>query len=347
MRDTSAEDGGGPDNDLSKFEFESQHRPFFAADFVGARIVAPPFLFTPLFRSHTLNMISAEPYTGKTLLCLSMMLCLDTGAPLFNTYAASEGHRCLFIGQDSPTWDIHAQFMKLFRGAAIHPDTPLPSMFLLNRGFSLADPAFLPFITQITHLYSITVIFLDTLVDLHPFDENSNTQMSQVMRTMKRLRDDLGLTVFFTHHTNKPFFPRDTSLARDATSVPQISRNARARGASALVGAIDAHAALDRSADGSVALSFPKGRGLGNLEPLTFSITEGPNNAPNSESLTLVLGSDSCEARIISFLNKPKTRTELREHLQLSDTSLSRALRNLKEKGQIHQITHGLWATLS
>lgn len=326
------------DEDADRLEFESLHHPLFAADIVSGRLQPPAFLFSPILRSHTLTMISAEPFTGKTLLCLAMILSLDTGFPLLETFTPTSGHRCLFIGQDSPTWDIHGQFTKLFNGLGLSPqqkrDLSLPSIFLLNRGFSIVHPQFLVFLSQLVSLYGITVLFLDTLLDFHPLDENSNRDMSNVMRILKRARDELGLTIFFTHHTSKP--------PREASAVPQFSRTARARGASVLGGAIDQHAALDlvtRDAHGTtVALSFPKGRALEHSEAQNFTIY-----SPTSGCLMLRPSSLSLTSRLVDLLASPCSRQHLRQSLQVSDGALSHALASLKASGQIHSPSYGIW----
>lgn len=321
------------DRSFERHHFESLHRPLFAADIVTERISPPPFLIEPIFRSHTLTMLSAEPFTGKTLFCLAMILSLDTGKPLLNTLKPASGHRCLFIGQDSPTWDIHGQFLKLYRGMGLPEGPgapPLPSLFLLNRGLSLLDSNFITLISQITSLYNITVLFFDTLLDFHGLEENSNSAMSRVMRVLKSIRDNLGLTIFFTHHTSKP--------AREANGVPQISRTALARGASVIGGAIDLHAALDR-AGGSpknpiVRFTLPKGRGIDAPEPITFTI------APHLDGLRLTPTGDSCHTRILDLLDTPRTVASLRETLGLSRSTLYYNLNTLREEGKIEKVNN-------
>lgn len=359
--DTGVEGVDGVDGG-DRLDFESLYHPLFASDIAGARVSAPPFLFVPLLRSRTLTMISAEPFTGKTLFMLAMLLSLDTLHPLLG-YPPASGHRSLFIGQDAPTWDYHGQFLKLFYGLSLplelEKSTVLPSLFLLNRGFSLLDTSFTDMLSQAVSLYGISVLFLDTLLEFHNLDENSNRDMKHVMGALKHARDRFGLTIFFSHHTSKlstysssAFGPRAQGPANPlpGNALP-ISRNAAARGASVIGGSVDAHLALralgtDPSGSPLVELSFPKGRGLDNANPLFFSIS--PVSRPDKTPALSLRPPLDISSSLLLFLSSPSPRSAIIPHLSscgfsLSDSSLSRLLSSLEGKGLIHSPTHGVW----
>lgn len=356
-RNDHERDGG---IDAGRLGFEETYRPLFASDIAGARVAAPAFLFTPILRSRTLTMLSAEPFTGKTLLMLSMLLSLDTGTSLLGQFPPASGHRCLFIGQDAPTWDYHGQFLKLFYGLGLGPseaDTSLPSFFFLNRGFSLLDPDFFKMLEEAVLLYGTSVLFLDTLLEFHNLDENSNRDMKRVMGILKAARDHLGLTILFSHHTNKLFMTAGAFPARSpanplsGNALP-ISRNAAARGASVIAGSVDAHVALrgagtDEQNSPLVELSFPKGRGLDNAAPIVFSISP-LLRSDKTPALVLRQPADISSALCAFVSIAPQSRSNISRHLvdrgfTFSNSGLSRLLSSLEERNLIRSTAHGVW----
>jgi len=298
-------------------------------------------------------MISAEPFTGKSLLAISMLLSVDTSRPLFGKFSTSSSHRCLFLGQDAPTWDYHGLFLKLFYGLGLtaqeEDSLSLPSLLMLNKGHSITDPDFVPFISSCISLYGITVLFLDTLLEFHPFDENSNREMKYVMQTLKKLRDSFGLTIIFTHHISK--------LGGSAS--PTVSMNYRARGASVISGSIDQHIFLGLkkdSPDPLIALSFAKGRGLSLRDnPIPYFSIQAVSRPDKKEALRLSPQDESLEEKLLSFLFVSKERSEIEEFLRNSIPDLSphqarsrasHLLDKLKASSLISQPSHGKWIAI-
>lgn len=342
---SSSPNGEDHDIDLSRSEFEQRFHPFFAADIASLRVVAPPYLFDSIMRSRTLTLISAEPYTGKTLLMLSMLLSLDAASPLFTRFTPAKNHRCLFLGQDAPTWDYHAQFSKLFYGLQLPKEKEhnisLPSMLLLNRGLALTDPEFLPFISTIIDLYGITVLFIDTLLEFHNADENSNREMSHIMRLLKLIRDKFSLSIIFSHHTSKSSFTSST--------------NYRARGASTISGTIDHHFALTlrHSNPPTIALEFAKGRGLSFSDnPIPYFIIKSFVRSDGRESVSLIPSPKPMSEQLLDFLITPQDRASLESfyssHMPKTKPStiksrVSRILDALRDSNTITQVEHGRW----
>lgn len=335
-------------------DFEHLYNPFYSSDITSNRLPAPNWLFEPVLRTKTLTLISAEPYTGKTLLMLSMLLSIDVSLPLVGRFSPVPGHRCLFLGQDAPTWDYHTLFVKLYNGLCASRTTELqikmPSLLIFNRGISITSPAFLALIESAVSTYGISVLFLDTLQSFHDFDENSNREMKLVMRILQRIRDRFSLTIIFSHHISK-FASSNPSM---------VSPNMRTRGASTVAGSIDHHFLLsydgfNREAN-SAAISFTiaKGRGLALSAASALSAFSISSPHPTKESLVLSAINPSFTEKLLDFLREPRPRSAVESWAAAAHPSrsgsavrslVSRALDELRSSNRIHQPSDGIWQT--
>lgn len=296
--------------------FQERYRPIPLSDVTSGRLQPPPWLFGPpdggddgLLRSKTITMLSAEPFTGKTLLMLAGCLSLATLTPIFG-YVPAAGHRVLFLGQDAPTWDYYGLLRKLWLGIGA-PSIPSDrAIFFFNRGIRLDGPDITQLLEDAVKIHGTTVLMIDTLLAFHGRDENSNKEMAGVMDLLKSWRDVLGLTILFSHHTAKP-------------SGARISRNYRARGASVIAGSVDFHLQLASRGD-SVSLGIPKRRG-GMKRKATDSFTISDLS---SESLVLLPKGTAPSALelALGFLSEPRSHAELRAflgtHFKSSDAAL-------------------------
>jgi len=116
------------------------------------------------------------------------------------------------------------------------------------------------------------LIVLDPLRDLHQADENSSTEMADIMRRIRALRDILGCTILFTHHSAKS--NKDTRRARGGQQM---------RGSSVVHATVDAGLYLqDLDTNGetywqnTVEVETRAGRGAGNFS-LRLDIVDDAN----------------------------------------------------------------------
>lgn len=293
----SHEDHDDAIQEADRLTFFQRFNPSLLGDIAQGALRPPPWLFSVpdgsegLLRSKTLTMVSAEPFTGKTMLLLALGLGLSTLRPILGFQPAA-GHRVLFLGQDAPTWDYHGVIRKLWIGLEA-PPIPESALFFLNRGLRLTASNEL--ITEAVRVHRITVLMLDTLLAFHQADENSNKEMAEVMDLLKSWRDRLGLTILFTHHTGKP------------SGLPgQISGNYRARGASVISGSVDFHLQLIAKG-GVVQLSLPKRRG-GTNAASAFTIIEGGEGGLRLEPCAVL---PSPTRMIADFLLVPRSKDDL------------------------------------
>lgn len=335
-------------NDTLLEPFEMAYKPLLGYDLLAAAAAPPPMLVADLLRSKSLIAVSGEPYCGKTLFLLDLVLSLDSGAPFLNSFLPARNHRCLFIGQDAPTWDYIGGFSGLARGLGYAEMPPLTSVFILNRGlaFGQNNSTFINCVESAISLYGIDVLMLDTLKSFHDLDENSNQEMDRVMSLLKYLRDLHGLTVLFTHHTAKPTTSKDGRV--------EISGNYRARGASVIAGSIDQHVILTQS-KGLISMTMAKARGSsGEIPASSFKIH---STRPNTLDLDADSGGNAIIASVLRTLRGSPTvqLRSINEALRndvafrhLTDAQLysrvSTALLSLERAGAAHRTAHGTWA---
>lgn len=328
-------------HDIELDGWQETYHPIPASRAGSAPPGTPPFLFHGFLRQSSLIMVAADPFVGKTLLLLAMALSLDSGRPLFERFAPAALQPVLFFGQDSPTWDYRGCYQKLVRGLGLSEDevSQLRSFFFLNHGYELTDPKFIPFLERAKTLLGTRVLMFDTLADFHPFDENSNREMSMLMNKFKYIRDRLDMTILFTHHNAK------------LAEVMGYSGIAMPRGAGKLSGSSDQILILKRMKTGSVAVTMPKGRGLADFETLNaFTITPGEN--ARGESILTLDPSKTLWDHLLAALTEPRTRDNIVASLSgrypdLTEKQLysrvNNALRALSKLGKVKSLSHGLW----
>lgn len=328
---------------LSAEAFLRERRNVFTlGKLVSGEIVPPAPLFEGLLLENTVVMLSAEPYSAKTLTMLSMAISLASGKALFGRHNPRGLRRTLFVGQDAPTWDYANQAIKLSRGYGLSPESLVDADvdFILNEGVSITDTAFLDWLDQWHTTRGFDVIMLDTLLEMHNADENSNREMSQVMRILKAIRNKFNATVIFSHHTTKPQGPDSGTSA-----------NYRARGASVVAGTVDFHFQLRRT-NKQVNLLMPKGRGADGLEPPTyFDIMEGEEDGKRWVRLDAG-GEDVRTTKLMHQLAAPSKRSDLIKVVLVHEPGLGREraeawvdhqLAAMRDEGRVVRVGHGTY----
>lgn len=312
------------------------------ADFLRGAAPKPPPLVHGFLPEQTLILVSAEPYTGKSLFCLDLALALATTAPVLTRYAPAGRKTVLFCGQDSPNWDYAEQLRKLARGRGLLPAAAddIPLDLWLNEGWDLTTPDFLGSLEEWQHAHPVDVVIFDTLAAFHSADENSSREMGAIMTILKRLRDRFRWTIIATHHTAKPT-PGDE----------ERSLNYRARGSSVIAGSIDVHLSLRRLKDDNIAVRMPKGRGADPIDrKLAFAIRER-EEVDGTQHVSLIIPNlvDTLPDLVEGLLRgQPMTRAELLVRSKqalptLRASALDNCLALMKREGRLDNPQRGIW----
>jgi phage/plasmid primase-like uncharacterized protein/KaiC/GvpD/RAD55 family RecA-like ATPase len=217
---------------------------------------APEWLIDGLLEANTFSVCFGSPAAGKTFLTLDMALCIATGkdfhdhhvkqGPVF--YIAGEGHngfarRAAAWSKENGISLTGVPFFKSSRAIVITDD---------NSVAELVDT-----IDAMVQQYGEPqLIVIDTLArSMGAADENSTKEMGAAIRAIDECRDAYDCTVLAVHHTGH-------------------SNKERARGSSALLGAVDAEFMVDKwFQDDSIAkveVKFTKMKDAKIPEPMNF-----------------------------------------------------------------------------
>lgn len=320
----------------------SNDNVFALSDLARGQVLPPPALFGDLMLDDTLTMISAPPYSGKSLLLAAMVVSLDTGLPLFGRFAPNGVKKVLTLLQDAPTWDYAEQFRKICRGYGLSKEQMelLDAQLIINRGLQLTDPEFM---NQLRVWYGhspFDVLCLDALWTFHSFNENDNSQMAFVMAQLKRIRTELGAAVIFTHHTAK-------LRAEDAG----MDANYRSRGATVIPASVDFHFAIKRSGN-RILLQTPKGRGADVEQIVPFDIVEVDHPDGMALKFEARKPEENRQGKLLEFMAEPRKREDLIAFVRAEDPKLTEArakkavdndLQLLRAYQKVERVGYGIW----
>lgn len=176
---------------------------------------------TPWIVRHTLQrgkvtLISAEGGAGKSLYSLNLAIAVATGDGSKLGEDVLEDGRVLIVNDED---DINQQLKRLYAACLHHGFDPefleqrieaidsekLDSdMQLASRDTPRANAA--PMFAALKELIvrgKFSVVVLDPLRALHDFEENSNSDMKHVVRTIGRLARETNTAILLVHHINK------------------------------------------------------------------------------------------------------------------------------------------------
>lgn len=320
---------------------DSPWKSLSLAEIASGRITAPPPLFGDLILDNSLVMICAPPFTGKTMLMMDMIICLDTGRPLLGRYAPPESKRVLAFLQDAPTWDYAEQVRKLVRGHNLEPGVSamLEGRLVINKGVQITAPDFIDQLRAEHHARPFDVLMFDALWRLHNLDVNNESQAGAVLKRLAWARDELGCAVVFTHHERKI----------SAADLQAMNINHRARGSGVLGAGTDANLFLTRDRD-VVSIMTGKARG-GMEEQIEFGLRDVAHSDGPALRLVHLRTQDTRLAQLLRLLGDgPKTRADLIVALRADGISAVRAarvidndLRVLHTSGRIEPAGRHTW----
>jgi len=274
--------GLSPHVELGREIWEAESGATWARDILSQKTRRPPWLFDGFLLSHSLTMVSGEPFAGKTMFLMALLASLDCGEPLFGAFAPAPYQSVLFMGQDAPTWDYLGQYQKIARGMGLEVFKHPSAGFLLNTGMDLGNPSTISIIERGIDLYGFNVLVLDTLLEFHSMEENSNTEMKRIMGVLKHLRDKHGVSILFTTHLGK---------SNDGRSA-----NYRARGAVNISGSVDQHVVISPHSEGGFRFKIPKGRGGDKKKEAAYALFH-PSVINGEPALRIEYGESPYKAR--------------------------------------------------
>lgn len=319
-------------------------------------IPKPPMLIDGMLIQKGLHMFQSHSGTGKTFLGLELAISVATGMPALDKFQVIAHGKVLYLGEDSPEWDVREQVRKLATGKgfdAKHFDLPYeftdngeldresgPQLrFCINEGNSLNSEAAVDAIVDEVREGHYKLVILDTLGALNEGNENDNGWMNLVMKRIKRIREHAA--VLLIHHTAKPGeFER-----------PGVTG---ARGAGAIGASVDGALGL-RYAKGRVEVRIAKQRAI-RLTEFDYVLEWDDDSA----KLIVLEDSDPTKEALLSEMKKTGAKGMTRaEMIQLVKGLLTtagnvpsadrlqatwwKAMQSLMAQGQVVKVKRGVY----
>jgi AAA domain len=177
------------------------------ADLVSAPPTNLPWLIEGVAPEGSVIAASAEPKSVKSWAVDHMLVCIANAVPAFGEFIVPcAGQVLLFAAEDSER-SLRTRFLATARGLGLDPIAALDRVAYQSRGrIDLrkdADVCEVIAAARMAAPNGLRALALDPLRDVHGAQEDKGDEMEPVMANLRALRDILGCSVFFVHHTAK------------------------------------------------------------------------------------------------------------------------------------------------
>lgn len=223
-------------------------------DLMSMELPPQEWVVENVFPVGLLSAIVAESGAGKTWLALTLLRAIAGGEMWAGKYLCA-ARTCALL-------DLEGNYARL-RDRLIALDRGIGRLGAASRGnihfmsdlgrINIVDVTTRQQVINAVKQRGIDVLFVDTLVRTHQFEENS-ADMSQVMEALERVARDTGCTVIVLHHAGKG------SGGKPATS---------GRGSSAIKAALQHEVMLTRETDKTIKVSLTKAKCSPEFDRLT------------------------------------------------------------------------------
>lgn len=202
---------------------------------------------------HKLHILSSETGTGKSIYTLALCYAIASGEPLFGKYPVSHQGKVIYVDEENSE-DI---IKERIAGLCARKDVPI--MFLHMQQVKLDKGPFLDLLEKLVDEIHPELIVFDSLICFHNKDENSNSEMRDIMRDCGKRLCNKGPAVLFQHHLGK--------------------NTGTSRGAGDIVSAVDLELKLTKDSSGYIYLGTGKSR-CRKITPFKMSIESFDDNIP-------------------------------------------------------------------
>lgn len=180
--------------------------------FVSKKTGKPAWLVDGIWQAGTYGMIAGEPKTYKSVLATDLALSVASGKPFLNTYEVLQPGKVLFIQEENNEATVQDRVHKVANHKGLMTTTsygipiiiPLPIVFSNNFGIDLTDDTCRELIENTIKAEQPIMVILDPLyMMLGAVEENSATEVRDVLRWLTYIRNTYGCAIVLCHHYNK------------------------------------------------------------------------------------------------------------------------------------------------
>ena len=281
---------------------------------------APQWLVEDLWGAQAVGFIGGSPKSGKTWLALELAVAVASGAPCLGRHRVLDRGPVLLYAAEDTAAAIKQRVTALARARHLGDLDRLAVGLIRAHALRLDHQDHQARLECTLASTKPKMLILDPFVRLHNADENSATDISQLLGFLRHLQRDHELAIVVVHHIRKA-----------AANQP----------GQALRGSGDLHA----WSDSSLYLLRRKGRLELRAEhrshpspsPFIVELCDDP-----AMHLALVNTADEDQNaladRVVTALRQqPMTRTDLRDHLRVRNERLGETLAKLETNGQIER----------
>lgn len=157
------------------------------------------------------GLLAGNPGVGKTWLALDMLISVASGQPFLGQYPVKQG-AVLLVEEESSELNLSRRLHSLARARGLK-DSDLTNLYLLTRQFTKI-PKDLKELFHVMAGLDIKLVVFDSLRRFHHCDENSSSEMQEVLDGFAKLNVMTEASIVLIHHLakntdfNKPLFER-------------------------------------------------------------------------------------------------------------------------------------------
>jgi|TARA_Y100000310_G_scaffold243463_1_gene247960 archaellum biogenesis ATPase FlaH len=273
--------------------------------FINDTTPEPPHIIGKgILPQKSLAILAGEPKVGKSHMAVSLAYHIATGQSWFQ-FPVSHPHKVLIVQAENSYFNQRNRIQLINR--ITQPPYNMPK--LAEKQLLVSDPIHnlnvnenegYALLNTLLVQHTPQVLIIDPLVNFHTAEENSNSEMAQVMDKLHNIKDDYNISIILIHHIRKPSNTQDST----GTSI---------RGASSIRGSYDTGISLTKQYNAQSNQDYHQ---------LEFELRNGPTPDP----LTLELDptcltfqkieiSQTCKDFILESLNYVKENGILQKQL--------------------------------
>lgn len=193
--------------------------------FISKKTGKPEWLIKDIWQAGTYGMIAGEPKTYKSVLATDLALSVATGKPFLGVYEVMKRGSVLFVQEENNEQTVQDRVYKIanHKGLVTHTSDGIPIVesipirFSNNFGIDLTDDESRELLEDTIKDFSPVLVVLDPLyMMLGKAEENSATEVRDILRWLTYLRNTYGCAIIICHHYSKQ---KDGKARRGGTQI--------------------------------------------------------------------------------------------------------------------------------
>jgi hypothetical protein len=261
----------------------------------------PPIVSNGILLEKSLLTIVGQQKIGKSLLAFDLAIAIASGGNFLNGNV-EQPRSVYIISPEGAYFPDRDRVKKLTKKIS---DEVLSNIgFNYRSNLKIDNPEHLRYLIEYLNYNNFGVLILDPLVRFHSGDENSANEMSNFYSQLHTIRQETGVAVVLIHHAGK-------------------GNSANYRGSSVIASEYDSCITLQKSNNGQVTAQFD----MRYVEtPDAIKMIRNPETL-RFELANTVHRSVADKMRVLEFMDQPKSKKDLVQHLIDGGLSQSTAYR--------------------